>query len=112
MADHSPAAVPHAVAEILGDVPCLSVQDLAQACRMQVSWVTERLSTGLLQGELQAGHWRCSGATIVRARRLAQFETTFDADPELAALTTDLLEEVAQLRQQLRCLNARLGLTD
>ncbi|WP_024539118.1 MerR family transcriptional regulator [Comamonas badia] len=107
MADHSP--VPNAVAEILGDAPCLSVQDLAQACRMQVGWVTERLSAGLLQGELQAGHWRCSGAAIVRARRLAQFETAFDADPELAALTTDLIEEVAQLRQQLRRLQARLG---
>lgn len=112
MANHSPVAAVHAVAEILGDAPCLSAQDLAQACRMQLSWVTERLSAGLLQGELQAGHWRCSAATIVRARRLAQFETTFDADPQLAALTTDLIEEVAQLRQQLRRLNARLGLAD
>ena len=54
-----------------------------------------------------------SGQQIaLRARRLAQFETTFDADPQLAALTTDLIEEVAQLRQQLRRLNARLGLAD
>ncbi len=41
-------------------------------------------------------------ATVVRARRLARLESTFDADPELAALTTDLIEEVAALRRRLR----------
>ena len=39
---------------------------------------------------------------MVRARRLAQLEVTFDADPHLAALTADLIEEVAFLRRRLR----------
>ena len=98
--------------ELLDDAACLDVQDLARACRMQTAWVTERLARGLLQGELQDGQWRCSAAAIVRARRLAQFETAFDADPELAALTTDLIEEVTGLRQQLRALRARLALPE
>ena len=42
------------------------------------------------------------GECAVRARRLARLESTFDADPELAALTTDLIEEVAALRRRLR----------
>jgi chaperone modulatory protein CbpM len=37
----------------------------------------------------------------VRARRIAHLETTFDADPHLAALAADLMEEVAALRQRL-----------
>lgn len=87
----------------------LSVDDLARACHMHAAWVSERLASGLLQGRMQAGEWRCGATTIVRARRLAQFETMFDADPELAALTTDLIEEVSALRQRLRALQARLG---
>lgn len=98
------------LAELLGDTACLSVQELAQACRMQVTWVSERLASGLLQGELQGGEWHCTAATIVRARRLAQLETTFDADPELAALATDLIEEVTNLRQQVAALRSRLTL--
>lgn len=98
--------------KILGEAPCLSVDDLAHACRMHTTWVVERLSAGLLHGELQAGHWRCTGASVLRARRLAQFETMFDADPQLAALATDLIEEVATLRQQLRQLQARFDAGD
>ena len=42
--------------------------------------------------------WRFSGHGIVRTRRIADLERTFDADPQLAALTADLMEEVQQLR--------------
>ena len=45
--------------------------------------------------------------TLVRARRIAQLEATFDADPHLAALAADLMEEVLQLRQQLAQAPAR-----
>lgn len=44
---------------------------------------------------------------MLRARRLARLEATFDADPELAALTADLIEEVTALRQRLRQLEGR-----
>lgn len=100
------------LAELLDDAACLSVQQLAHACRMQVTWVSARLASGLLPGELQGGEWRCSATTLVRARRLAQLETTFDADPELAALATDLIEEVSDLRQQISALRARLALLE
>ncbi|QXL83387.1 chaperone modulator CbpM [Comamonas sp. NLF-1-9] len=98
-----------AMMQILDDSACLSVQELAHATQMQPEWVLERLSAGLLQGELHGGQWRCVGTTVVRARRLAQLETTFDADPQLAALTADLMEEVAQLRRQLEQLQRHLG---
>ena len=44
---------------------------------------------------------RFDSVTLVRARRVAQLESCFDADPQLAALTADLIEEVARLRKQL-----------
>lgn len=107
------------LAELLDDdaVAALTLDALASACRMDTGWVITRLQEGLLQTgtsytstsreEGSPTTWRFSSATVVRARRLAHLEVTFDADPELAALTTDLIEEVATLRQKLRHLQAR-----
>ena len=40
---------------------------------------------------------------------MARLESTFEADPQLAALTTDLMEEVTALKQRLKHLEATLG---
>ena len=40
--------------------------------------------------------------SIVRARRVAQLERMYDADPQLAAMTVDLMEEVLELRRKLQ----------
>ena len=70
----------------------------------------ERLEAGLLQGEQSGGRWLFTSSTVLRARRLARLESSFDADPELAALTADLIEEVAVLRQRLRQLEQGVDL--
>lgn len=101
------------VAELLDDeTAALSLDALASACRMDAGWVITRLQEGLLQTGTHGVDgspttWRFSSATVVRARRLAHLEVTFDADPQLAALTADLIEEVAALRQRVRHLQAR-----
>ena len=56
------------------------------------------------------GRWLFTSSTVLRARRLARLESSFDADPELAALTADLIEEVAVLRQRLRQLEQGVDL--
>ena len=99
-------------AELLDDdAAALTLDALASACRMDADWVITRLHEGLLQtsvdGASAPSTWRFTSATVVRARRLAHLEVTFDADPQLAALTADLIEEVTALRQQLRHLQAR-----
>lgn len=95
--------------ELLDDTSPLSLEELARICHMAPGWVSERLEAGLLQADSQGGHWCFASATVVRARRLAQLEITFDADPHLAALTADLMEEVAHLRQRLQHLEAATG---
>lgn len=96
----------HAVlAELLDEQPgSLTLDDLARSCGMAPGWVTQRIEAGLLQAERDGSQWRFASTTVIRARRLARLESTFDADPHLAALTTDLIEEVALLRQRLRAL--------
>lgn len=94
--------------EIL-DAQALSLQQLAQACRTNTQWVVQRVTTGVLQSDsenasgLSDPHtWRFSTYTVIRARRIADLERMFDADPELAAMTADLMEEVRQLRKRLQ----------
>ena len=94
--------------ELLGD-DALTLEQLAQACCSTAQWLTNRVQAGVLMpavsGDRIAVHqWRFSAATVVRARRLADLERAFDADPQLAALTVDLMEEVALLRRRLHML--------
>ena len=120
MSAHNPhhdvrsAALSAAVTELIDDEhTALTLDALASACRMDTDWVVTRLQEGLLQTYTDGADgsspttWRFTSATVVRARRLAHLEVTFDADPQLAALTTDLIEEVATLRPRLRHLQAR-----
>ncbi|MEG0787551.1 MAG: MerR family transcriptional regulator [Comamonas sp.] len=77
---------------------------------MQPQWVVERVTTGVLQYDIVDDDtpeeapptWRFSTHTVLRARRIAELERIFDADPQLAAMTADLLEEVRQLRRRLK----------
>ena len=102
----NPLAIPAELVELLGDA-ALSLDELARSCHMHPDWVLTRVEAGVLlpdSGE-GAAHWRFASTTLVRARRLAHLEHTFDADPQLAALTVDLMEEVAVLRRQLHPLS-------
>jgi chaperone modulatory protein CbpM len=87
-------------AEVL-DEAAFSLEEAARACGMEVRWIEERVQAGVLQVRVRSGQWRFDSATLVRARRVARLEACFDADPQLAALTADLMEEVARLRRLL-----------
>lgn len=81
----------------------LTVDELAQACASEPAWVVARVEAGFLcRIEIaEHGAWRFASAELARARRLRAMEQDFDANPELAALVVDLIEEVRQLRHQL-----------
>ena len=86
----------------------LTLKQLAQACRTDFDWVIQRVQSGVLECDTDGAlhnpdtdSWRFSSYTVIRARRIADLERMFDADPELAAMTADLMEEVRQLRKRL-----------
>lgn len=91
--------------EVLGDA-AFTAEDIARACGVQVGWVREHVAAGVLQVNPATGDWRFDSTTLVRARRIARLEAGFEADPQLAALTADLIEEVDRLRRRLRRLEA------
>ena len=101
MTASSTITVPAELIELLDDA--LSLRELAQCCRVTPEWVLTHVEAGVLtpqQGQA-AADWRFASTTLVRARRIVQLEQTYDADPQLAALAADLMEEVARLRRQL-----------
>ena len=106
MAHHNPIAIPAELVELLGDA-ALDLQALARGCRVSPDWVVTRVESGVLLPDSggAAAEWRFAAATLARARRIAQLEQIYDADPQLAALAADLMEEVARLRRQLRLLD-------
>lgn len=94
---------PEALIGELLDETTLTSEELALACCVEQQWVIERVEAGILKGNL-TGHanWRFVSQDLARARRLISIERCFDADAELAALVADLIEELDQLKQQLR----------
>ena len=94
--------IPAELVELLDDA-ALSLHELARGCAMSPHWVHLHVEAGVLQ-PLHGGvasEWRFASLSLRRARRIAQLEQVFDADPQLAALTADLMEEVIALRQRL-----------
>jgi chaperone modulatory protein CbpM len=81
----------------------LTLEQLANACAVEQQWLLQHLEAGLIPSAASiGGTWRFSNRCLTRARRMRQLERDFDAVPELAALVSDLLEEMDVLRQRLR----------
>ncbi|MEO8249476.1 MAG: MerR family transcriptional regulator [Burkholderiales bacterium] len=87
------------------DAAALSLEELAGACYVEPHWVVEHdVEAALLAevGTAREREWRFSSTTLVRPRRMVHLEQGFDANPELAALAADQIEEVTQWRQRLK----------
>ena len=74
-------------AELL-DQTMLSLQELARHCATSPQWVIEHVQTGVFSYDNESStttvqvsseQWRFSSQTLVRARRIAQLEHSFDA---------------------------------
>lgn len=94
----------YAVDGELIDAVALGVEELAHTCAVDTRWVVERVEAGLLTARADGSvtAWRFESTQVVRARRLVHLERDMDANPELAALVADLVEEVQQLRRRLQ----------
>lgn len=102
MTTNTPTLVPAELTELLEDA-ALTLEQLARCVRQAPEWVLTHVEAGVLHPAhgKAAAEWRFASATLLRARRIADLEHSFDADPQLAALAVDLMEEVAALRRQL-----------
>ena len=86
--------------EVLIDDDGLTLDELAIVCAVSCEWIERHVEGGLLEVPVPgAGTMRFTSMQLLRARRLADIERTFEANDELAALVVDLIEEVDRLRR-------------
>jgi len=90
------------VAALLEDA-CLTLEQLCSAGGVSSDWVAVHVGEGRLRppGD-RPSQWRFGSRDLARVRRIRHLELAFDADPELAALVADLMEQLEQLRARLR----------
>ena len=79
----------------------LTLEQVASACSVEPEWLRIRIEDGLLPGAASvSGTWHLPGKCLLRARRMRQLERDFEAVPELAALVSDMLDELDALRRR------------
>jgi chaperone modulatory protein CbpM len=89
---------------VLVDDSRLTIQEIARACAVEPAWIVHHVEEGLLECEMSRlisdqDDWRFASRELQRARKLLSFERDFDANPEVAALIVDLLEEISMLKR-------------
>lgn len=87
----------------------LTLDELALSCAVSREWIIEHVQAGVLparpdvaQLDTDPARWLFSGGDLLRTRRLTDIERGFDANPELAGLVADLLDELERLRVRVR----------
>ena len=92
--------------EILEDA-CLTLEQLCAAAALERAWLIRHVEEGFMPVTFAVpgtviAEWRFTTIHITRAQRMMEIERAYDAEPELAALVADMLEEMDGLRARLR----------
>jgi chaperone modulatory protein CbpM len=88
---------------VVVDDAWLPLEQVAAVCRVEPEWLLRHINDDLLPGVTRMGDiWHFSHRSVRRAQRMRQLERDFDAAPELAALMSDLLDEMDEMRNRLR----------
>jgi chaperone modulatory protein CbpM len=88
---------------VVVDEAWMPLEQVAAVCRVEPEWLLKHIEEELLPGVTSiSGTWHFSRPSVLRARRMRQLERDFDAGPELAALVSDMLEEMDRLRRLVR----------
>jgi len=89
---------------MLLDEAQIGVDEVAGNCAVDHAWIVEYVRAGVLleNAESDPAHWSFTSRDLIRARRLRDVTHQFDANPELAGLVVDLVEELDRLRVLLR----------
>jgi chaperone modulatory protein CbpM len=80
----------------------LHIEEIAKLCCVSTQWIHTRIEQEIIHAVKKDGHYYLTGSTVLRIQQVARIEQTYDADPQLAALVADLVEEVRNLRHRLQ----------
>lgn len=79
----------------------LSLEDLSKMCAVDQQHIVQYVEEGILN-VVGVTEWHFSGAALRRARIAVRLERDLELNLAGVALALDLLEELEQLRQQLK----------
>jgi chaperone modulatory protein CbpM len=98
-----------AITALLVDEVRIGLTEFAASCTVSREWIIEHVEAGVLldQAPPEPERWSFTSRDLIRARALQSLERQFDANPEIAGLVVDLVEELERLRARLK----REGLT-
>jgi len=83
------------------DGEMLHADEIARLCCVTTQWVHTRIEQEILHAVMRDGTYYFSTQMLFRAKQVANIEHQYDADPQLAALVADLIDEVRALREQI-----------
>ncbi len=80
----------------------LSFEEFVDACGSQSEWVIALIEENVISVEGSPRLARYTGLQLGRMRRAQRLHRDFDASAQATALILELLDEIEQLRKQLR----------
>ena len=91
---------------ILEEETRLSLRELCDACAVHVEFITELVDEGVIEPSgYEKSHWCFSGISLQRIRKAKRLQQDLGINLAGVALALDLMDEVQQLRAQLRKLS-------
>ena len=89
-------------AEIIDEKLSFDLQHFAQACGQSPTWVLQLLEYEILPARPDDRIHQFFGDDVLRARKAYRLQRDFDASFTAVAMMMDLLDEVQQLRKQVK----------
>ena len=87
---------------IFDDSVELTLQELSRMCAIEESHIVEFVEEGVLTVVRVAPQWHFNGAMLRRARLAVRLQRDLELNLAGVALALDLMEELEQLRRELR----------
>lgn len=90
-------------ATLIDDEQLFTLADLCRSCGVHAEMISEMVEFGIIepQGE-SAAKWRFTGGCLWRVTTVVRLQRDLEVNLAGAALALDLLEEVRELRRQLK----------
>lgn len=88
--------------EIVDERLCFDLTHFAQACGQSPEWVLQLLEYDILTARPEDRIHQFFGEDVTRARRAYRLQRDFEASFSAVAMMMDLIDEVQQLRKQVK----------
>ena len=92
----------HYQIEMIDENVALDLEHFAENCGQSTEWVLKLIDYDILPIKVDPQSYQFIGEDVARARRAYRLQRDFDASLSAVAVMLDLIDEVQQLRRQLK----------